>query len=293
MVKPDADNSLSIKVYCKLTHTDQYLQWDSHHNLSVKYSVIGTLTHRAKTIYTTLGLLNEELQHLKEALVRDRYSSLAINKVQNKVINGNQEDSGNTHADNTSQDTNTSYGNSQTSTTSGGRLNMGHIVIPYVQSLGESIKCTCTKYGIQTYLRGNRTLKQILVRSKGKDPKEKKSGVIYSYQCGAIDCGEEYISETSRTLGERYKEHLMEPSLIQAHSRLTGHQLCQDKFNIIGREGQDFMRLIKESIYIRINNPTLNRNIGKFQLNHIWDRVLFGTPNIKVAIPTRNVQNSP
>ena len=48
LVKPEADNSLSIKVYCKPTHTDQYLQWDSHHNLSAKYSVIGTLTHRDK-----------------------------------------------------------------------------------------------------------------------------------------------------------------------------------------------------------------------------------------------------
>ena len=93
--------------------------------------------------------------------------------------------------------------------------------------------------------------------------------------------------------GERYKEHLREPSPIQVHSQLTGHQLSQDNFNIIGREGQDLTRLIKESTYIRITNPTLNRNIGKFQLNHIWDRVLFSTPNIKVAIPTRNVKHSP
>ena len=32
------------------SHTDQYLQWDSHHSLSAKYSVIGTLTHRAKIV---------------------------------------------------------------------------------------------------------------------------------------------------------------------------------------------------------------------------------------------------
>ena len=54
-----------------------------------------------------------------------------------------------------------------------------------------------------------------------------------------------------------------------------------------------FTRLIKEPIFIRVNNPTLNRNIGKFQLSHIWDRVLFSTPNIKVAIPKGNVQHSP
>ena len=52
LVTPKVDNSLSITVYHKPTHTDQYLQWDSHHNLSPKYSVIGTHTHRVKTVCT-------------------------------------------------------------------------------------------------------------------------------------------------------------------------------------------------------------------------------------------------
>ena len=38
IVKPEADGSLSITVYRKPTHTDQYLQWDSHHHLSAKFS---------------------------------------------------------------------------------------------------------------------------------------------------------------------------------------------------------------------------------------------------------------
>ena len=42
IVKPEADGSLSITVYRKPTHTDQYLQWDSHHHLSAKFSVIQT-----------------------------------------------------------------------------------------------------------------------------------------------------------------------------------------------------------------------------------------------------------
>ena len=125
-----------------------------------------------------------------------------------------------------------------------------------------------------------------LVKPKDKEPKEKTSGVIYCYQCAAIDCREEYIRETSRTLGEKkYKEHLREPSPIQAHNQLTGHQLNKDNFSIIGREGQDIIRLIKESIFIRVNNSSLNRNIAKFQFSHLWDRVLFSTHNIKVAFP--------
>ena len=90
-VTPEADNSLSITVYHMPTHTDQYLQWDSHHNLSAKYSVIGTLTHRAKTVCTRWELFQKELQHLTEALVRCKYPNWAISRVQNKYINNNWE----------------------------------------------------------------------------------------------------------------------------------------------------------------------------------------------------------
>ena len=202
LVKSEADNSLSIRVYHKPTHTDQYLQWDSHHNLSAKYSVTGTLAHRVRSVCTTLGLLNEGLQHLKVALVRFKYPRWAINKIQNKVVNGNQGDNGNNHVGNTLQDTNGPSGNNQTTTTLGGRPSMGHIVIPYVQGMGESIMHTYSKYGIKTHFNGNRTLKQILVKSRDKDPKEKKSGVIHCYQCATLDCGEEYIGETSGNLGK-------------------------------------------------------------------------------------------
>ena len=50
IVKPEADGKLSTTVYKKPTHTDQYLQWDSHHHLSAKFSVIHTLSHRAQTV---------------------------------------------------------------------------------------------------------------------------------------------------------------------------------------------------------------------------------------------------
>ena len=171
------------------------------------------------------------------------YPKWAINKVQNKVIKFNWEGNGNkgVHVDNTRHQ---HLQQQQSNTSPRGRPSVGHMVIPYIQGWGKNIKHICTPYGIQTYFKGSRTLKQLLVRPKEQDPMEKKSGVIYSYQCGAIDCGEEYIGETSRTLGEWYKEHLRKPSPIQAHSQLTGHQLSPDNFNIIGREGQDLTRLI-------------------------------------------------
>ena len=38
---------------------------------------------------------------------------------------------------------------------------------------------------------------------------------------------------------------------------------------------------------IRVNNSTLNRNIGKFNLLHIWDRILLNTPSLTLK---RHVQ---
>ena len=107
-----------------------------------------------------------------------------------------------------------------------------------------------------------------------------QSGAIYWYQCGDLGCDDEYIGETSRTFGERYKEHLKAPSAIHHHSIQTCHTTNQNNFQIIGREGQNLARNIKESIYIRVNNPSLNNNIGKFNLSHIWDRVLLNTKGL-------------
>ena len=41
-------------------------------------------------------------------------------------------------------------------------------------------------------------------------------------------------------------------------------------------------RYIKESIFTWVNKPTLNNNIGKFNLPYIWDRVLINTPGLKL-----------
>ena len=59
------------------------------------------------------------------------------------------------------------------------KFNKGHIGIPYTHGIRESIKKICKKYIIQTHFKGNKTIKNILVKPKDKDHLHGKSGAIY------------------------------------------------------------------------------------------------------------------
>ena len=69
--------------------------------------------------------------------------------------------------------------------------------------------------------------------------------------------------------GERYKEHMK--ALLPLHDiyNSTGHDISINNFSIVGREDDNLARSIKDAILIRVNAPSLNKNIGKYQLPHI------------------------
>ena len=106
----------------------------------------------------------------------------------------------------------------------------GHIFIPCTQGLLESIKKICGRYSIQTHFKGGRTIRNLLVSPKDKDPMVNQSGAIYWYQCGDLGCDDEYIRETSRIFGERYKENMKAPSAIHHHSSQTGQPTNHSNF---------------------------------------------------------------
>ena len=110
----------------------------------------------------------------------------------------------------------------------------------------------------------------------------RKSGVIYKYKCSQISCLEEYIGETGRALGDRLKEHLRVPSPIHQWTCSTGHPISSECFSIVHREAQGTIRNIKDAMFIRANEPSLNSNIAKYQLPHVWDQILYSTPALKL-----------
>ena len=104
LIKPDQEGRLHTTVYRKPTHTDQYPHWDSLHPVSSKYSVVGTLHHRAKTICSDHQLLKEEEDHLTKTLMKCNYPRWALNRVRikmNSTAHKNKNKAGPTQQNNT------------------------------------------------------------------------------------------------------------------------------------------------------------------------------------------------
>ena len=265
LITPDDEGRLNTSVYRKPTHMDQYLHWGSLHPISSKYSVVGTLHHRAKTVCSNKQLLQREEDHLARTLKNCNYPMWALNRIKIKMNNPAHKKNKN-----------------KTSSTEQNNIPQPHITVPYYKGLSESVKKRCSNYGGHVYFKGGTTIKDLLMAPKDIDPMMKKSGVIYSYKCGRVECDEENIGQSSRTFVERFKEHQKAPSHIFDHFSTTGHSISVENFNIVGREEQNLKRAIKEALYIRVNNPSLNRNVGKYHLPHIWDEVLFNIPGLKL-----------
>ena len=228
---PEEDGSLKTSMFRKPTHTDLCLQWDSHHTIPSKYSVAGTLYHRAITICSNPQLLQEE-KHPFQALRRCKYPTWAINRAKLRSQNPNRDRKRRIQ--------------NQTGQNNNNKQNL-YMVVPYHQDLSERVKKSCNKFGVQVHFKGGQTIKSLLMAPKEKDPITNKSGVIYRYKCNENGCEEEYIGESARTFAERLKEHQKPPSPIFDHCNISGHNININNFTIVGREDQNLTRAIKRS----------------------------------------------
>ena len=182
------DGSVKLLVYRKKTHTDQYLDFSSHHPLHQKLGVIRTLLDRCNSLVTEDKDREREEQHITKALQQCRYPTWAITQVKKDMQQKRKAEQ---------------KKEKQRITTK--EKSKGLVVIPYVKGLSETFTRIMREHGISTAIRPHRTLRNILVHPKDKVTDDKKSDVVYKIPCK--NCEASYIGETGRTLGTRIKEH--------------------------------------------------------------------------------------
>ena len=104
----------------------------------------------------------------------------------------------------------------------------------------------------------------LLGNRKDKDPKINQKCIIYHYKCPQINCPSAYLGESGRSLGERGQGTPQGPLPIHLHSTTIGHPMDAEQFSIVHKEVNNQSRAIKEAMFICIQDPTLNRNLGKY-----------------------------
>ncbi|KAI8494282.1 hypothetical protein Bbelb_280420 [Branchiostoma belcheri] len=92
-------------------------------------------------------------------------------------------------------------------------------------------------------------------------------------------CRETYIGETERSLKTRFLEHRRPSSVASEvsqhiHIESPGHTVDLEGVRIMDTEQDYFKRGIKEAIYIRALQPSLNRDGGRYRLQTTFDPLL-------------------
>jgi len=103
-----------------------------------------------------------------------------------------------------------------------------------------------------------------------KDTTTHYHNIVYKCVCPAENCDESYIGETERRITERIMDHNKrdKKSHVLSHSREESHPHVWIKdFKILGRNYKNnIKRKISESLYIKEQKPTLNKQEMSFPL---------------------------
>ena len=243
-VKRDGDK-LTTSVYRKPTHTDRYLNYDSHHHPKVKSGIVDCLSHRAKRICKKGSALSDELKHVHNALMANGYPRHALKRRRKK----RRRDGPGT-----------------------GRPK-ARMFLPYIKGLSERIGRMCRPLVIHTTFTSRNTLRKSLTKVKGRPGMLDVKGVVYSIPCA--DCPATYIGETGRTLKVRMAEHKRAVKSkdplngIAVHVQKTAHNINWQEARILARENIWGKRRVLEALEIQQRRPMMNLDAGLL-LDRSW-----------------------
>ena len=109
-----------------------------------------------------------------------------------------------------------------------------------------------------------------MVKGKVIDPVHKKS---------CEECEATYVGETERSLKARFGEHRRPSSTMSEvskhiHMDNPNHKITLENTKIISVEHKWFERGVKEAIYIRALNPSLNKYGGCYNFPLVWNNMI-------------------
>ena len=252
------NGEISIFVYRKPTHTDQYLHYSSHHPKSCKESIVSSLFNRAYSIVTNKDDLHRENVRIKQVLKENGYQESIINKIFKRITNN--------HSLPQSQQL------TQATDIQEEEIRMS-INLPYVEGTSEKLQRILRSHKIRSTFFIEKTLLKLLCKPIDRLVTGDKNKIVYEIDCS--NCQKVYFGESKRSLKLRSDE--LKRSLwdcdcdkneIFKHCWEADHNFNWNQKKCIDGESRLVYRRTKETIH-SFKNPN---HINKFSnmLLEIW-----------------------
>ena len=177
------NGKISVLVYRKLTHTDQYLQCSFHHQTSCKENVIFSLFNKAYSIIANKDDLTKENTRIKQVLKENGYQESIISKIF-KRINNNHSLS---QPQQQRQATNIQEEEIRMSAN-----------LPYAEGTSEKLRCILRSHKIRSTFYTESTLRKLLCKREDQVATEDKNSI--AYEIGYSNCKAVYFSESKPSL---------------------------------------------------------------------------------------------
>jgi hypothetical protein len=153
-----------------------------------------------------------------------------------------------------------------------------YFTLPYVPILSDKIKYMLKPLNINITYKYIKTVKRIFSKIKDNTPHELKSNVIYKINCK--NCSACYTGQTKNYVKTRAQQHKndiknFKTNLpIPAHCVTEKHLFDFDNIEILDEERNYYKRLVKEMIYIKLNQENINIQMDTNNLSQIYSNIL-------------------
>ena len=202
------NGTITTTVYRKPTHTDRYLDYNSHHDKQHKISVATTLLQRAQQIPSTTE--NKFNRHYEST----EYPQVLLSNIRKRI----------------ERKQNDSVPSPEILAREFFELvdpiKNSHAVLPYIKGITEPITRILKKHNIRVSNKPVKTLQQEFPSPKDRPEAHKTNDVVYQIKCK--DCTWSYIGETSRCYETRRKEHIRNVKTYAPCSNISKHASCND-----------------------------------------------------------------
>ncbi|KAL9971690.1 hypothetical protein ACROYT_G017888 [Oculina patagonica] len=164
-----SDGSLEVDVFRKKTHTNKYLDYNSHNLLQHKEAVVRTLLNRATNLPSNESLKSAETKRVAKVLRANGYPDRLLQKC--LTVNSRPE---------RTQERPANFAS-----------------IPYVRGASDRVGRVLRKFNIRTAFKPCQTLSQIFKKPKDRPQDHQRRGIVYKVRCN--DCVFTYIGESKRS----------------------------------------------------------------------------------------------